>query len=1273
MTPYPHLSVDNSLVIPRFWRTSPRLSTYLPPSVPRLSPERPHVLLCEAVRAVFLKSLTLKGFKSFADPTTLDLEPGVTVVVGPNGSGKSNIVDAVAWVLGAQASRAIRSNKMEDVIFAGTAKRPALGRAEVSLTIDNHSGMLPIGFTEVTIKRTLFRSGESEYAINGVPCRLLDVQELLSDTGVGRQQHVIIGQGQLAAILDSRPEDRRAVIEEAAGVLKFRRRRERAQRRLESTEANFVRLADLLREIRRQLRPLERQADAARRHDGLVTELRQLRVFLAGRELASLQMRAEAHARTRTDVIEAEQAVRGRLATLDADVMTAEAALSAAGGGTGTTEEGLQGWAGIDVADALARCEAVYQRARGLLAFLGERRRSVERDRNAFMDSGVVANLEAESARIAADLDKVRNESIVLPPQFEELAEQEEALTADRARFLDEWGADEVPSTDGPTAGQVKGELNGARQAAGNTEQELRRVAQRLDSLVARLTGLASQHLEHTATLAALDAAAVDLVDADSESADAPQSATGGPTAAAQERLQQAEAGLSVAQDALRAHEGDERGWAARVEALSAALDAARARAGAKQLRGIDGLVGTLLDIVDIDAGYEAAAEAAFGEAIASVVVENGFTARAALTRLTSSHESGAVLALDAFSRSGVAGSDITAVPGTPVRRVVRARSTSSHPGEVNQLLDQLLGAAVVVDGAWSEALDVAIAHPSAVVVTRAGDRFSATGWRAGAGATGATGAALDEATDAHSAAKALAEQSRVALDAARAEHNVARQLFEAARSAEQTAIRERDRAASRLASLRADVARITTDLAERTAERETAEHQINELRSRHELQLARVEELEALLPGLVAAEAEIAQRQTERRDASQRLDERARAIASQRRDLEVLVAGLDERGRVLRTRQVEIDDRLSKSIAERAFAEQRRRELDLLAERTEALHAIVQDRAESIERGLAELREERRRQSEAARAATGRLEALRRDRSAAEKQLGELREKLSRVDLESAETRLRLETLVEQIRREFDIEPDATLQAECPELVDGTAPTTRVKDLERELRLMGPINPLALEEFNQLQERHTLIEGQLDDVRNSRRELAKVIKAIDEEIITVFAAAYADVSENFSKLFSMLFPGGSGSLRLTDAENPLDTGIEVEARPSGKNVRKLSLLSGGERSLTALAFLFAVFRSRPSPFYLMDEVEAALDDVNLSRFLGLVQEFRNEAQLLIVSHQKRTMEAGDCLYGVTMQPGGSSKAVSEKVRKQSNVAGPREGSDVNLVGTLGN
>src|SRR5438477_1022010 len=330
---------------------------------------------------MFLKTLTLKGFKSFAETTSLEMEPGVTVVVGPNGSGKSNVVDAIAWVLGAMAPSSVRSQKMDDVIFAGTAKRSALGRAEVSLTIDNSAHLLPIDFTEVTITRTLFRNGDSEYALNGVPCRLLDIQELLSDTGVGRQQHVIVSQGNLDAVLSSRPEDRRLVIEEAAGILKFRRRKEKAERRLESTEGSLLRLQDLLREVRRQLRPLEKQAEAARRHGDLVDELQTLRRHLAGRELSSLESRLAAIARSRVELTTADQETKAALSRLDTDVMAAEASLSAATAGRGVDEE----------SEALLRAQGLRERARGLSALLVERRRSVERDRQAAMDAGVAA------------------------------------------------------------------------------------------------------------------------------------------------------------------------------------------------------------------------------------------------------------------------------------------------------------------------------------------------------------------------------------------------------------------------------------------------------------------------------------------------------------------------------------------------------------------------------------------------------------------------------------------------------------------------------------------------------------------------------------------------------------------------------------------------------------------------------------------------------------------------------------------------------------------
>src|SRR4051794_38306702 len=398
---------------------------------------------------MFLKTLTLKGFKSFAETTSLEMEPGVTVVVGPNGSGKSNVVDAIGWVLGAQAPSTVRSQKMDDVIFAGTSKRAALGRVEVSLTIDNSAGLLPIEFTEVTISRTLFRNADSEYAINGVPCRLLDIQELLSDTGVGRQQHVIVSQGQIDAVLNARPEERRLIIEEAAGVLKYRRRKEKAERRLSATEANLTRVQDLLREVRRQLRPLERQADAARRHGDLVAELVALRIHLAGRELTSLRTRLDNAVQRKVELAGQESTLKSGLAELDVGVARTEAQLSAMGGD--------------DLGDALVRFESLRERARGLSALLAERKRSVERERTAAVDEALIAALEADSARLRDDLTQVAAEAAALAPDFDRLQNAESELRERRAAFEAEW-ADGVapPSTQ---AAEVRGEATALKSS----------------------------------------------------------------------------------------------------------------------------------------------------------------------------------------------------------------------------------------------------------------------------------------------------------------------------------------------------------------------------------------------------------------------------------------------------------------------------------------------------------------------------------------------------------------------------------------------------------------------------------------------------------------------------------------------------------------------------------------------------------------------------------------------------------------------------------------
>jgi chromosome segregation protein len=1155
---------------------------------------------------MFLKSLTLKGFKSFADPTTLTLEPGVTVVVGPNGSGKSNVVDAIAWVLGAQAPTAVRSQKMDDVIFAGTAKRPALGRAEVSLTLDNSSGILPIEFTEVTITRTLFRTGESEYAINGVPCRLLDIQELLSDSGVGRQQHVVVSQGQIDAVLNARPEDRRAIIEEAAGVLKYRKRREKSQRRLEATENNLTRISDLLREVRRQLRPLERQAEAARRYDGVVTELTALRRYVAGRELVALRRRLEANAVRKGDIATRSDELRAELARLDAEVMHAEAQLSAHGGD--------------DVGDALVRLEALRERTRGLANVLTERLRVIERDRGAQVDRDVVANLEADAARLRADLQAVENDAEALIPEFERLNEAEIDLGSARLRFEEEW-ADGVAAPSGKAA-EVRGEVGALRAAVERGSAERQRLEQRLASLGNDAAGIDGELERVAGELRAVEAGESPLVEA-LQSAEA-----------ARDRAEDA---VATAQSAVSDADAEWNSWSARADALALALDEARARAGAERLADVAGVVGTLLDLVEVDEGWEAPFEAAAGEALDAVVVDSVDAARQALGTLRAGDVSGAVLAL------GAALPAASAPPvGEPVRRHVRAR----HHG-VDQLLDALLGGAVVVDGDLFAGIDVVLAHPGAVVVTRDGDRLGTSGWRVGGTRAQATGAALEEARARASAAGERRAAARAALD-----------QVSAARASAVAAVRDAGRALDehnkRLGALTDARVRVERRRETLGTEIESLQARIAELADRLTRESARVAELDELLPVLEGEENETLARGRAMAEARAQLEERAAAVGAIRTDIEMRAAGLEDRRKFLNQRLAEIEARLERDAAQRAEAEAKRVVLEQRQAATEHLVDIVRDRLGRIETELADLRERRRRQSEAARAIAARLDAVRRDRQAAEQRLAEQRELANRAELDEAETQMRIEAAVEALRRDLDCEPDQAIAAECPPLAEGVTPPARIRELERELKLMGPINPLALEEFQALQERHDFLEQQLDDIKASRRELGKVIRSIDEEIVNVFAAAFADVANNFEKLFEMLFPGGKGSLRLTDPENLLDTGVEVEARPSGKNVRKLSLLSGGERSLTALAYLFAVFRSRPSPFYVMDEVEAALDDVNLHRFLGLVDEFRNEAQLLIVSHQKRTMEAADCLYGVTMQPGGSSKAISEKVKSAS-------------------
>ena len=1151
---------------------------------------------------MYLKSLALKGFKSFADSTKMVLEPGVTVVVGPNGSGKSNVVDAMAWVLGAQSPKAVRSQKMDDVIFAGTATRPALGRAEVSITIDNSDGTLGVDLNEVTITRVLFRTGESEYQINGVSCRLLDVQEMLSDAGVGRQQHVIVSQGQIDAVLNARPEERRAIIEEAAGVLKFRKRKEKAERRLDATEANLLRVQDLLREVRRQLRPLERQAKAAERHGSLIVELTELKTFVAGREIAGLRTKLESLAGVKLDSGTAEHELKAALATLDTSVMSIEAQLSARGAS--------------DVSDRLVKVEQLRERARGLSAVLVERRRSLERDKGQLIDAGVVANLEADGARFAAELVDVMSELDTFEPAADAQRVEEAAFKAEREQMLDAVGTEQPAAKAASAAAEVRGEARSVKQALERTLGDLRRATSRRDSLSERM-----QLVDDEAT----------RYRSECEEAGEIEGPLFDEMGVAEDAAERAAAALETAREVRTAASDASSTATARVEALQMALDEARARAGAERLRGVDGVLGTLLDLIEIDAGWEQAVEAALGESLTAVVVSDPAAARAALDALRSSDTSGAVIAL---------GSDFAEQRVPPLGQPVRSHASSSR-SDVNALLDGLIGRAVRIDD-LPAALDAAIAYPDAVVVTEYGDRFGLSGWRVGAAGSGATAAALDDAQQ-------QAERATGALDEARTVLAAAESAVQAARSSEAEVARRLDANDNKLSAASEGLARAQGERRAIQSELETLERTVAEADENRTREEQRVAELEALLPALESDEQAEADAARARGELRAEFEKRAAALASKRKDLEVRNAGLIEHRQILERRIAETERRLDADADARAAASDRREVIERAMRAIDRISIVVDARRTVLEMHHAELAEARRKQSDEVRGLTTELEGLRRDRTENEQRLDVTRERARKADIEEAEAKLRLETSIETLRRELDIEPAVAEAAQMPELPEGASPAGRVRELERELRLLGPINPLALEEFNELQTRHSFLEEQLDDVRSTRRELARVIAAVDAEIQNVFASAFADVAANFTELFGLLFPGGKGALKLTHPDDLLNTGIEVEAKPSGKNVKKLSLLSGGERSLTALAYLFAVFRSRPSPFYVMDEVEAALDDVNLHRFLGLIQEFRKDAQLIVVSHQKRTMEAGDCLLGVSMQPGGSSKVVTER------------------------
>lgn len=1174
-----------------------------------------------------LKTLTLRGFKSFASATTLAFEPGITCVVGPNGSGKSNVVDALAWVMGEQGAKSLRGGSMEDVIFAGTSGRPPLGRAEVALTIDNTDGALPIDYTEVTISRTLFRSGGSEYAINGSACRLLDIQELLSDTGMGREMHVIVGQGQLDAVLRANPEDRRGFIEEAAGVLKHRRRKEKALRKLDAMQANLTRLADLTGEIRRQLGPLGRQAEVARKAQTVQSDLRDAKARLLADDLAQLTATLEQE-------IADETALRERRAEVEHELAAARTALAEL-----EAEAAAQAPRLSEAGEVYYRLSSVRERLRGLATLASERRRllgAAEHEQPGRDPDDLAAQAErarAAEAELATEVELARTALEAAVAHRTEL-EQAAAAAERRVADLQRAAADRREGL-----ARLAGQVAARRSRLEATEAEIGRLRESVAEAERR-------GLEATTQFAALEQTVAGVEEGEQDLDAEHEDATGA-----------LEAARAAVVDLERTEQGAERDratWQAKVEALELSLvrkDGAGALLAADDLPG---LLGSVAALVGVEPGWEDAIAVALGPVADAVAVESTDVAVDAM-RLLREQDAGRANLLVAAAQAPVA---------SPLPAGALAAIDVVHPAaSVAPAVARLLAGVVVVED-LARARALVVERPDLVAVTRAGDLLGAV--RAAGGSSGGPStlelqAALDEARAAVATATATGERARFALSAARAEEQEATARYEATLER----LHESDAALAAVAEQLGHLGQVAR------AARAEAERAAAALAAAAQRQGTDRTELTELAERLARAEADPAESEQDLEHASAARDESATAAAAARaRETEArltLRTG-EERARAVAGRAQSLERAAEAEREARRRAAERARARALQAARAEAVATGAGYALGVLEQSLAAADAARRAAEEARARRDERLVTLRAEADRWARELAELTDVAHRDEVARAQQALRVEQLQARAVDELGLDPEVLVEEFGPHRdvpVPGTddAPASavpyvraeqekRLRAAERALALLGRVNPLALEEFAALEERHTFLTTQLADLKKSRADLLQIVADIDERVEQVFAEAYADTAVQFERVFSRLFPGGEGRLVLTDPQNMLTTGVEVEARPAGKKVKRLSLLSGGERSLTAVALLVAIFKARPSPFYVMDEVEAALDDTNLGRLLEIFTELREDSQLIVVTHQKRTMEVADALYGVTMRGDGVTTVVSQRLRE---------------------
>ena len=1184
-----------------------------------------------------LKSLTVKGFKSFASATTLLLEPGITCVVGPNGSGKSNVVDAIAWVLGEQGAKTLRGGKMEDVIFAGTSGRPPLGRAEVTLTIDNVDRALPIEYTEVSITRRMYRSGESEYEINGDSCRLLDIQELLSDSGIGREMHVIVGQGQLETVLHAKPEDRRGFIEEAAGVLKHRKRKEKALRKLEATAINLNRLTDLTGELRRQLKPLGRQAEVARRAAGIQADLRDARLRLLADDLSTLRT-------TLDQEIADETALRGRHERLEYEHTRVAARLN-------ELEQALA----ADAPALAAAQETWFQLSTLTERFRATSQLAAERLRHLTApDAEEISGRDPE--QLAAEAEQLRAERSAL----------QEALAADRSRLAEAVAVRQELERSLAVAEQA---LVTAAKVIADQREGLAKLSGQVEAARSRTTAAADEiarlDAAHTGALARATAARAEYDDA-AAGATAQDRDTAELDVAHEAVVAAAEAATAEVDElsrAERAAETDVTQWHARQEALALGLRR-KDGAGALLTAGdrLPGLVGSVAALLSVEPGCEAALAAALG-ALTDAVVVAGVEDAAEAIRLLKIEDAGRaeLLVGDAGGRSPVAARRPEPLPAGCrwALDVVRC------PDQVRPALARALHEVVLVPDLVT-ATKLATSLPGLCAVTTEGDMVG--GHRAAGGS--AREPSYLEVQAAVEEARARQAQARARLAGLRERLAVAREVLATAKAEVRSAAAARAEAeGQRNAAAR--------HLAELGAAARSARAEAQRLADAHAAAVAGREEGLAQLAELAERLARAEATPIEEEPSTEERDHLAAALpAARQNELEVALAvrTAEERASSLASRV----EHLERQAAAEREARQRAAERRAARARGAAIARSVRLGAEqAVRRAGATMRaaaEERDAIAVARSRGEAELSQLRAEARELDGELSRLTDEVHRDEVARAEQRMRIEQLEAKAAEDFGLDVATLLseygpgvpvpptraavaQAEAdgdppPEPVpyDRAVQEKRAARAERELALLGKVNPLALEEFAALEERYKFLSDQLEDLKATRRDLLTVVSDVDQRILQVFSSAFEDTAREFEQVFRVLVPGGEGRRVLTDPDDLLTTGVEVEARPPGKKIKRLSLLSGGERSLTALALLVAIFRARPSPFYILDEVEAALDDVNLGRLLELLRQLQERSQLIVITHQKRTMEIADALYGTSMR-NGITEVISQRLR----------------------